>query len=109
MFGCSQKLRLLVFLQLALSSNCLRVETNALDASGPAGLLFSQSILFGQTGASFLLFTGANKFLETKGDGVYAGRTFSGVTAGRIDAAVTGRTLVGLNSADAIGYVAIRN
>jgi hypothetical protein len=98
-------MRLFQYLTLMVSLSCLRVETNPLDASGPVGFLLSQALLNSQARSSFLLFTGTSKFLETKGDGVYTGRTFSGVAAGRIDAAaVLGRTIVGVNSADNTGY-----
>lgn len=89
-----------------LCLQCLRVETNPLDASGPLGLLLSLAAAPSTARSSFLLFTGTNKVLVTTGNGVYTARTFSGVPAGRIDAAaVKGRTLVGVNSADSAGYL----
>lgn len=106
MKACSKIFFLPLLFAAALNTNCLRVQTNALDSSSLSGSLLSLTFSFSQQRNSFLLSTGTNKFLETKGDGLYSARTFSGVAGGRIDAAaVTGRTLVGLNSLDATGYV----
>lgn len=99
-----------IFLFVSLSlAHCMKVITNPLDASGPAGLLFSQLVTNAVTPAptpSYYLFTNTNKILVTKGDGIYTAQTFSGVTAGRLDAvAMIGTRMAGVNSADGIGYV----
>ncbi|MBI3394351.1 MAG: hypothetical protein HY042_00800 [Spirochaetia bacterium] len=81
---------------------CLKVETNPLDSGEPLGF----ALLWRTAPAStFVFFTNTNVVLFSKGDGKYTAQTFSGISAGRLDAVVPlGRTLAGANSTDAGAY-----